>query len=165
MDQPTKTCDSMSIEPLDSVHEVLRAEGKAYKTKSGVWTDGGTDDHIPNGTPRAKWKGIAPLETLVLSKRHQLATAIAAMIGIHDIAEIFAAQLARAKTGDRFSAELILKYTVGDPIMVETLQRLRMLEAAAGMRNAEVETREDENTNSMVLSLRAKEDALRKAQA
>lgn len=143
--------------PLDPDNEALKALGQPYKRQDGTWSDGGTDSNAGNGTFRVGWTGNATIQ----KRRWALQLSLSHSISPMDIIEIMHSLIKKAKAGDRHCAETVLKYSVGDPVTMELMQRMKALEQAAGINGATpTDAKQDAEALEIVRTLKIAESTV-----
>jgi len=150
---PTKP--TFNGQPLDAEHLVLKQINQPYKDTQGLWSDGGTDTHVGNGGHRNQF---ACSNQNASRHRWLLQQAMGLCVKIPTIVAIMDSLIKTAQAGDRHCAELVLKYSVGDPVTMELLQRMHVLETAAGLKGqAPVDTKADTEATELVKVLKLAE--------
>lgn len=150
MDSNPQTIAPDPEAPFDPSHLDLKELGLPYKRADGTWTDGGTDTHAGTGGFRKGWTNNHQSQ-----KRWLLQETLIRTVTLADIQEIISAMMTKAKKGDKPAAELVLAYTVGDPVTMELMHRMQLLEQAAGLKaGGQADAKADAEANSIVRELK-----------
>lgn len=151
----TDTVDPSDLLPLDEEQAAYQKVNQPYKQRNGEWSDGGNDTHDRSGKPRSGWKGT---NSTIQKRRWLLTLALSQSVGLCDVLDIMNSMVKKAKGGDRHCAELVLKYTIGDPVTMELLQRMQVLESAAGLKGqAPTDVAADEQATEILRVIKAQE--------
>lgn len=137
-----------TTDALDDTQQALKLLGQPYKRADSTWSDGGTDTHLPNGSFRKGWN----TDKSGSNKRWLLQMALLKSVDVIDVLEIMTKMMSKAKGGDRHCAELVLKYVVGDPVTMELMQRMQVLEQAAGVKAGPSQSSGDEDTKAVEIT-------------